>query len=354
MKLLMMCRVSSVQSYNFMKEVFMLKVLYLIERIVKLDYANMLRISKSVSRKAKKSQGYILYDMIKCGIKYQAGYYDYQEFEFYNISEDKRNTFLTRGKNNEIIKKYNDRKHFDVFNDKIKFNKVFSGYLGREWMDLKTSSLDDFIGFIEKNPIIIAKPIDGECGNGIEKYVLSESGSAEEIYRSVISKKQLLVEAFVRQHKDMDILYAGSVNTIRMFTFCKEGRGHFLQAILKIGNGGVIDNFSSGGMYTFVEDDGTVEVPAIDKNDVIYERHPITNTGIVGFNVPMFAQAVRLVEKAAQTVPEIGYVGWDVAIGENGPIIIEGNCFPGVFQKKAGFAKNGTGILPKYSRYMDI
>lgn len=330
------------------------KIPYLIERIVKLDYANMLRISKAVSRKAKKSQCYILYDMIRCGIKYQAGYYDYQEFEFYNINKDKRDTFLTRGKNNEIIEKYNNKKYSDTFDDKITFNRLFAEYLGREWIDISTTVYDDFEGFIERNPIIIAKPVDGEGGNGIEKYILFESGTAEEIYKSIISKKQFLVEAFVKQHEDMDRLYGNSVNTMRMFTFCKDGAGHFLQAILKIGNGGVIDNFSSGGMYTFVEDNGIVEVPAIDKNDIIYKRHPITNISIIGFDVPMFAQAVQLVEKAATVVPEVGYVGWDVAISENGPVIIEGNCYPGVFQKKASFSKDGTGILPKYSKYMNI
>ena len=307
------------------------RILYLIERVVKLDYANMFRISKSVSKKAKKSQFYILFDMIRCGMKYQAGYYDYQEFEFYKISGDKRNTFLTRGKNNEIIRKYNDKKYFDLFNDKIKFNGIFSDCLGRNWINLNTASCDDFTAFMNKNPVVIAKPIDGEGGNGIEKYSVSDSVTAKNIYQSAISKKQFLVEEFVKQHDDMNKLYSNSVNTMRMFTFCKDGEGHFLQAILKIGNGGVTDNFSSGGMYTFVEDNG-----------------------IVGFKVPMFDKAVQLVEKASQIVPEVGYVGWDVAISENGPVIIEGNCFPGVFQKKAGFTKDGIGILPKYKQFMDI
>ena len=32
-----------------------------------------------------------------------------------------------------------------------------------------------------------------------------------------------------------------------------------------------------------------------------------------------------LTARAAAVVPEVGYVGWDVAIAENGPVLIEGN-----------------------------
>lgn len=332
----------------------MAKISYLIARLAKLNYLNMFKIAKAVSVKANKSYIYILTDMMRCGLKYQAGYYDYQEFEFYNITKDKRSTYLTRGKNNEIIKKYNDKNYFHIFNDKIEFNNVFSDYLNRDWIDMKSVSLEEFKSFVTNNPIIIAKPIDGEGGVGIEKYTVSSSDNISDIYNSIKLKKQYLVEAFVKQHKNMNVLYADSVNTMRMFTFCKDGKGYFLQAVLKIGNGGVVDNFSSGGMYTFVDENGVVTVPAIDKDDKIYKIHPITKTDIIGFNVPMFKEAVELVKKASTVVPQVAYVGWDVAISENGPVIIEGNCYPGVFQKRASFNSDGTGLIPVYSKYMNI
>ena len=42
-----------------------------------------------------------------------------------------------------------------------------------------------------------------------------------------------------------------------------------------------------------------------------------------------------------------------VAIGEDGPMIIEGNSFPGVFQIKPSF-KRGMGLIPVYKKYMDF
>ena len=80
----------------------------------------------------------------------------------------------------------------------------------------------------------------------------------------------------------------------------------------------------------------------------------IPNEKIVGFKVPMFKEAVDLVKEAAKVVPEIGYVGWDVAISEKGPVLVEGNCYPGVFQVKPSLVEKKEGIIPKYNKVMKI
>ena len=152
----------------------------------------------------------------------------------------------------------------------------------------------------------------------------------------------------------MNKLYNKSVNTLRMFTFYKDGQAYFLQAILKVGNGGVVDNFSSGGMYIYVDDEGTVYAEAIDQMDNKYYKHPISNETIVGFKVPMFKEAVGMVKEAAKVVPEMGYIGWDVAISEDGPVLVEGNCYPGVFQVKPSLVEKKEGIIPKYNKVMQI
>ena len=36
-----------------------------------------------------------------------------------------------------------------------------------------------------------------------------------------------------------------------------------------------------------------------------------------------------MLKKATALVPEVGYIGWDIAITPTGPIIIEGNTTPG-------------------------
>lgn len=42
----------------------------------------------------------------------------------------------------------------------------------------------------------------------------------------------------------------------------------------------------------------------------------------------MIEEAKALACQAALEIPEVGHVGWDMAIGPDGPAIIEGNDFP--------------------------
>lgn len=330
------------------------KIGYLVKRIRHMNYQNMFNTAHHVAEKTERSYITVLCDIIACGLKYQAGYNDYLEFEFYLLNKEERKTYLTRGINNAIIKKYNRKDFYYKFDDKIVFNKLFNSYLKREWIYLREVKGDQFVEFLKGKKAIIVKPIDGDGGMGIEKININSKTNGKKLYRQLRKSGQVLVEEFVRQHPDMNQLYKNSVNTLRMFTFIQNGKVTFLNGILKIGNGGVVDNFSSGGMYTFVNQNGKVIAPAIDKQDLVYEVHPKTKTKIVGFQVPMFKEAVKMVKEAAKEVPEIGYVGWDVAISENGPIIIEGNCFPGVFQIRPSFSKKKEGILPKYLKVMDL
>jgi hypothetical protein len=57
----------------------------------------------------------------------------------------------------------------------------------------------------------------------------------------------------------------------------------------------------------------------------ILTEHPITKTVFENFTIPYFTQAKELVLKTASNTPGLRLVGWDVAVGESGPIIIEGN-----------------------------
>jgi len=331
----------------------MRRIIYLFKRILHLDYKNMFKIAKSISKKTGKNRFILLLDIVYCGFSYQAGYYDYQEFEFYNLNKAERKTYLTRGKNNEIVRRFNNKAFFDKFENKVEFNKIFDKYLKRDWLYLDNNP-EEFIKFIKNHGSIIVKPVDATGGNGVEKFKFINDEESAKLYNKLIENKQFLVEDCIKQHKDMNHLYSTSVNTLRMFTFIKDGEAHFLQAILKVGNGGVVDNFSSGGMYTYVDEEGTAFVEAIDRDDNIFYEHPITKTKIVGFKVPMFKEAVDLVKECSAIIPEVSYVGWDVAISENGPVLVEGNCFPGVYQVKPSLSNKKEGLIPKYNKIMNI
>ncbi len=331
------------------------KIKYILRCIKSLNVKNMFKIARKIAKKEHKLSFFILIDIIYCGIKYGAGYYDYQEFEFYNLSNKERKTYLTRTKNNLIIKTYNDSREFYKFDNKEVFNEIFKEYLKRDYIVINGNNKDEFIKFISKHKDIICKPVDGSGGHGISKYVIDKDTDKDKLYEDILNSKSILCEECIKQNDDINKLYSTSVNTLRLFTFITdEGDVVILNSIFKIGNGGVTDNFSSGSMYTFLDDEGKVIVPAIDQEDHYYKVHPLTNTKIVGFKVPMYKEAVLMVKESAKVVSKVRYVGWDVAISNDGPVIIEGNSYPGIFQIKPSFTKNHVGLISKYQKYMDI
>ncbi len=59
-------------------------------------------------------------------------------------------------------------------------------------------------------------------------------------------------------------------------------------------------------------------------------KHPVTGEVIVGFQIPFWNQIIELVKELAYVVPQVRYVGWNIAITEKRPILIEGN-YRGMF-----------------------
>ena len=45
--------------------------------------------------------------------------------------------------------------------------------------------------------------------------------------------------------------------------------------------------------------------------------------------LPFWNEVVEMLKRAMEEIPKVAYIGWDVAITPNGPVIIEGNTTPG-------------------------
>ena len=88
--------------------------------------------------------------------------------------------------------------------------------------------------------------------------------------------------------------------------------------------------------------------PGVDKNSNVYATHPKTGTPIQGFQVPRYEEALALLEDVVRRIPEIRYVGWDIAMTPDGPAVIEGNHNSSVFQPKPSASGVRTGLLPVY------
>ncbi len=95
---------------------------------------------------------------------------------------------------------------------------------------------------------------------------------------------------------------------------------------------------------------GVVSDKAIDKNKNLYEVLPETGKTIKGFKFPFWNEAVKMCKEASKIVPEMAYIGWDVAFTVNGPIFVEANEFPGhdIYQLPE-HTPNKIGMMEKFN-----
>jgi hypothetical protein len=80
----------------------------------------------------------------------------------------------------------------------------------------------------------------------------------------------------------------------------------------------------------------------------VHVDHPDSGFHIADFRLPLFDEMVAFVDTVARVVPQIQYVGWDIVIGPDGPVLVEGNWGAGVYENKPSVSGIRTGNKPRY------
>jgi hypothetical protein len=321
---------------------------YLLDRIASVNLPRLWGSAGAIASEARRPRLMILIDMLYCSVAYEIAFQDYQDWDFHDLTRAERRTFMSHPKSNHLAQKLNAASHRDKFADKSQFNVVFEKFIGREWLDLRTSNVAELKEFVIRHGAVMAKVPDSLGGIGIAKRTATDITDYDDFYQELMNGRQFVVEQLIVQHPEMSTLCATSVNTLRVISYFDGDRVHILASVLKIGNGGAIDNFSHGGMYTMLDDGGRAYSAAFDGENRTFTTHPVTGTPIVGFQVPLFDQVLQFVDTIARQIPEVPYVGWDIAVTEDGPVVIEGNYNTGVFQAKPSVSGQRTGLLPRY------
>ena len=310
----------------------------------------MFSVIGKISKRSKKPYVYILFDTIICSLKYGAGYMDYFQFFFENLNGKQRSTYINRTVNNLYHRTLNKREYFHLFNNKHEMLTKYKDFIKRDFVFLDDCSYDDYLEFVKKHPVFMAKPDGGQCGFDIE-LIDSTGKDLKELYDTLIAHKQNLLEERIVQNSEMNKLYPDAINTLRVVTINSSGKITVPFVALRIGTGGRhVDNFHSGGCFTVVDSDGIIRKPALDKENRIYDVHPDTNTSIIDFKIPMYDDIIKQCIKMAEVTPEIGYTGWDMAIGEKGIDVVEANQLPGydIYQSYPHLNADLCGLKPKF------
>ena len=336
----------------------MSRLSFFFKRLVRMDWKAMWQTTGLLKERSGRSRAWLLCDMLYCALKYNAGYVDYKIAQMYKLNNAQRKTQIPRGLSNTIVRRMNDKAYWHFFDDKATFNDLFKEEVGRGWMKVSAeTTLDEFTAFLAEYGDLIAKPLEGSSGVGIERFTRDHwEGREAEFLQELLDKQIGIIEERVIQHPRMSEMCPTSVNTIRIATLLGDKKQGIVYAFLRIGNGNVMDNVDQGGMAARVDlASGKLLTVGADKKGNTFTHHPMTGTSIIGFEVPFFEEAKEMCLKAAQKVPQMRFVAWDVAITEKGPVFIEGNSFPShAVPQFAAHYPDGIGIMREFREFIDI
>ena len=336
----------------------MSKITFAIKRALKMDWKRMWQTAGMLEKKSGKSRLWLLCDMLKCAVKYNAGYMDYKIAAMYKLNDAQRRTVITRGISNSIVRRMNDKAYWHFFDDKAEFNTLFADQVGRKWIKVDASLTEDALkAFLEDLPSALFKPLEGSSGVGIVKFEKKDwQDDLPAFHKKLLGMGDALLEELLIQHPTMSAMCPTSVNTVRIATLLGDKQEGIVYAFLRIGNGKVMDNVDQGGMAARVDlASGKLLTVAADKAGNVYEKHPMTSTPIIGFTIPYFEEAKAMCLEAMRKVPQVRFVAWDVAITADGPRFIEGNSFPShAVPQFAAHYPDGIGIMPEFRKFIDV
>jgi hypothetical protein len=179
-----------------------------------------------------------------------------------------------------------------------------------------------------------------ETGRFVIKPTLGSKGRAIQIERSMDSiaryrGEDAILTGFVEQAAYAQTIFPGALNTIRFLMLRDDMDAPVAAAAIhRFGtvSSAPVDNFSAGGLVTKIDlETGRLSEAitiAPDNRVVRHTAHPDTQSAIAGVTVPHWQGVLDLVLALGGAFPYLAYVGWDIAVTEAGPVVIEGNAHP--------------------------
>lgn len=283
---------------------------------------------KEISKKENKSTFYLFNHFLITFLKSGCGYSDYLNYQLYNKTFKEISEYVTIKHQDKFYEIVSPAKYKTFFTIKPNFLNNFKNFINRDFFE--DGSIEDLEKFLSNNEEFMVKPKDGLGGMGVYKEYKKNIKDINEFY-NYLKNNNLFIEEYVKQNENINKLCKESVNTIRIMTFSYNGKSEIVYAAMRIGNGvNNVDNFHQGGMGCKIDlEKGILIGDAIDKDLNHFVVHPKSKVKFDGFKIPYWEEAKKLVLDASKVNNNIHLVGWDVAITDDGPTLIEGNRRPG-------------------------
>jgi glutathione synthase/RimK-type ligase-like ATP-grasp enzyme len=323
---------------------------YLASRARRLNLGSVFERAGEVSHQFGKARVFVVIDMFWQAAFHQVGFQDYVDYDFAILDRSERRTYMTHPVSNQLSQRYDHPDYRHLFEDKVAFDRTFSEFLQRDWMVLEAGNAAALEEFTRRHGTIVTKEPVGQAGTGVHRYHAAEVEDWGQFHRDLLERGELLVEEVIVQHDALAAVCPGTVNTTRVTTFFDGERTHILAMAQKFGRGAVSDQMTFGGFYTMLDDDGRSAGPGYDSHGHVHERHPDSDFPIGDFQLPMVPEVVAFVDRVARVVPQVQYVGWDIVVTPDGPVLVEGNWGAGVYENKPSATGIRTGHKYRYRK----
>jgi glutathione synthase/RimK-type ligase-like ATP-grasp enzyme len=195
---------------------------------------------------------------------------------------------------------------------------------------------------------LFVKPANGRGGRGAERWDWVSPGlfkgpaglrlTTAQLAGHLETRAQsrpLLVQERVKPHHSLAVLTSGALPTVRVTTCLGEsGDPEVVSGVFRmaIGNNQTVDNLHAGGLAAGVGiNDGRLSSASnlgMDARLGWLDRHPDTGAAISGRRLPLWKETKALALQAHRAFADRVLVGWDIAITDDGPIVVEGNSSP--------------------------
>ena len=197
---------------------------------------------------------------------------------------------------------------------------------------------------------LFVKPLNGQGGRNITRWDYLGSGEYRrndgklavpdqvlEDLRQASQRRAFLVQPRLVNHREIADLGNGTLATVRVMS-CRNEQGDFevTNAVFRMARSSavVVDNYHAGGIAANV-DIHTGELGRGTRGawgstvDGWYEQHPETGVQILHRKLPCWTELLDLVHYAhGSAFSDQVVIGWDVALLDSGPCLIEINKAP--------------------------
>lgn len=189
------------------------------------------------------------------------------------------------------------------------------------------------------------KPAEGDSGKGV--FALDVSPATQPLqWREPLSDAAMampallarcdggqawVIEQAITQHPALSALNPTSVNTLRMWVVHDDRGVRVVGAFLRVGRAGsLVDNTAAGGLACAIDlDSGRIRLAldlTLNRNE--YVRHPDSQAPLPGVAIPHWPACVELACAALRVLPGARFAGMDIAVTQDGPVVVEYNVEP--------------------------